>query len=153
MVVSSDGRPLGSPEPKRSSSYTQIAATERVSSRQEARRHMSEDNIGKIVSFTLDVDNPPPFTDDEWNQLERLRAMKDEDIDFSDIPRQTGAKNWHRPGLFGGPIGRLRRAALKEGILLVEPEVKEFFEKSGEGFGERMNAVLREYVETHRKTA
>jgi uncharacterized protein (DUF4415 family) len=47
----------------------------------------------------------------------------------------------------------LRRAALAEKLLLVEPDVLEFFNASGDGAPERMNAVLREYVEQQRKRA
>ena len=63
---------------------------------------MSEKDTGKIVTFELDLDNPPPLTGEEREQMEHLRTMKDEDIDPSDIPEQTGVDNWTRPGLFGG---------------------------------------------------
>ena len=79
--------------------------------------------------------------------------MKNEDIDFSDIPQQAGLETWTRPGLFGGPVGKLRFAALKEKVLVLDEDVAEFFRNREDGSPDRMNAVLREYAETHRKRA
>jgi uncharacterized protein (DUF4415 family) len=114
---------------------------------------MGERSIGVIVTSELDLANRKPFTAEELEQLERLRAMPDEEIDFSDIPNQAGKGCWRRPGLFGGPAGALRQAAFAEKMLLVEPDVLEFFSASGDGAPERMNAVLRKYVEEQRKRA
>jgi uncharacterized protein (DUF4415 family) len=114
---------------------------------------MSEKDTGKIVTFELDLDNPPPLADEQWEQLQRLRTMKDEDIDLSDIPEQTDLKNWTRPGLFGGPAGRLRMAALKEKVLVLDENVVEGFRSMGDISPQKMNAVLLEYLATHRKSA
>jgi uncharacterized protein (DUF4415 family) len=111
---------------------------------------MSEKNTGRTVSYTLDPLNPPSLTAE---QRERLDSIHDEDIDLSDIPSQAGKGGWSRPGLLGGPVGELRRAALKEKLLLLDDKVAEFFNQSGEEAPAKMNAVLLEYVETHRKRA
>ena len=111
---------------------------------------MSVGTTGKTVRFTLDPENPPRLTPE---QSERLDSMRDEDIDFSDIPRQTNLETWSRPGLFGGPVGRLRLEALKEKVLILDDSVAEFFKASGDDAPAKMNAVLREYAETHRKNA
>ena len=42
----------------------------------------------RTVSFTLDLDNPPPLTAEQKAMLEELKNMPDEEIDFSDIPPQ-----------------------------------------------------------------
>jgi len=110
---------------------------------------MSEQSTGKTVYYTYDPDNPPELTKE---QRERLDAMRDEDIDLSDIPPQTGLKNWSRPGLFGGPVGKLRLAALKEKVLLLDEDVVELLKKTGDASPERMNAVLREHAEMRLKT-
>jgi uncharacterized protein (DUF4415 family) len=109
---------------------------------------MSEKSTGKTVSFTIDLDNPPPLTAEELSQIERLKTMRDEDIDFSDIPEQRGLASWNRPGLFGGPVGKLRLAALKEKVLMLDEDVVELLKKAGDATPERMNAILREYAET-----
>ncbi len=113
---------------------------------------MSEKNTGKTVRFTLDLDNPPPLTSEQSEQIQRLKAMRDEDIDLSDIPEQTGLKNWSRPGLFGGPVGKIRLAALKEKVLLLDEDVIELLKKAGIATPEQLNAVLREYAEMRVKT-
>jgi uncharacterized protein (DUF4415 family) len=111
---------------------------------------MSEESTGKIVRFTSDSANPPKLTAE---QEERLDAMHDDDINLSDIPSQASKGGWTRPGVFGGPVGALRSAAMKEKLLLLDDKVVEFFKQSGEQAPAKMNAVLLEYVETHRKSA
>ncbi len=39
------------------------------------------------------------FEDPQRKRLEAVASMPDEAIDYSDIPRQTGAVHWTRPGL------------------------------------------------------
>jgi hypothetical protein len=43
------------------------------------------------VRCVLDLDHPPPLSKEQRAQVEKLAKMKDEDIDFSDIPPLTGA--------------------------------------------------------------
>jgi uncharacterized protein (DUF4415 family) len=78
--------------------------------------------------------------------------MRDEDIDFSDIPSQAGKPGW-RPGLYPAATAEMRRAALAQKILILDDNVAEFFKASGDDAPAKMNAVLREYAETHRKNA
>ena len=111
---------------------------------------MSEKSIGKTVRFTSDKLNSPTLT---VEQKERLESMRDEDIDLGDIPSQAGKGDWTRPGLLGGSVGVLRREAMKERLLLLDEKVVEFFNASGEQAPAAMNAVLLNYVETHKKTA
>jgi len=111
---------------------------------------MSEENTGKTVYFTYDSTNPPQLTPE---QRERLDSIKDEDIDCSDIPEQKGLDKWSRPGLLGGHVGELRRAAMREKLLYLDDRVVEFFNSGGDDAPARMNAVLLDYVESHRKRA
>jgi len=46
----------------------------------------------KTVYFRLDPSNSPTMTEEE---MKALRELRDEDIDYSDIPRQTGG-GWRR---------------------------------------------------------
>jgi hypothetical protein len=50
------------------------------------------------VKFKLDVKNPPKLTAAQRKRLEKLAAMPDSKIDYSDIPKQTGDVKWTRPG-------------------------------------------------------
>lgn len=56
---------------------------------------MSNATTGKTVRFTLDPANPPTLS--EATQA-RLDAMKDEDIDFSDISPSPADADWTCPG-------------------------------------------------------
>jgi len=110
---------------------------------------MSEQNTGKTVRFTRDPANPPQLT---AQQRHRLESMQDEDIDLSDIPSQAGKPGW-RPGLYGAGVSEVRRAALREGLLLLDDDVVEGFRKIGDNSPQKMNEVLLEYLASHRKSA
>lgn len=79
--------------------------------------------------------------------------LKDEDIDLSEIPSQSGYGGWTRPGWLGGPVGELRLAAMQRNLLLLDDEVVEFFKQSGAEAPAKMNAILLHYVEAQKKRA
>lgn len=56
---------------------------------------MSDENTGRTVKFKLDPRKPPQMR--KATQA-RLKAMTDQDIDFSDIPRSPEGVVWTRPG-------------------------------------------------------
>ena len=67
--------------------------------------------------------------------------MKDEDIDFSDIPPID-------PLVFKKMVIRMpeKKAALS---IRLDPVVITWFRTQGKGYQTRINAVLRSYVEAH----
>jgi uncharacterized protein (DUF4415 family) len=69
----------------------------------------------------------------------RVDALRDEDIDFSDIPKQ-GADFFARAIIWPG--------TKKQITLRVDPDVLTFFRKQGRGYQTVINAVLRKYMET-----
>jgi uncharacterized protein (DUF4415 family) len=86
--------------------------------------------------------SPPSRTD--W---QRVDALKDEDIDFSDAPEMTPemfARAILRKGL--KPIGRKAQITLR-----IDSEVLDWFRARGAGYQSQMNAVLRAYKEAHEK--
>jgi uncharacterized protein (DUF4415 family) len=87
--------------------------------------------------FTLDAHRPPRLT---AKQKQRLDAMQDADIDYSDIPA-LGEAFWKNLAL--------TRTTKKHatGIRLDE-DVLNWFKKSGRGYQSHINAVLRAYVYT-----
>ena len=103
---------------------------------------MSEKSTG-TVKFRLDPKNPPMMSPD---QLKRLRGMKDEDIDYSDIPRSEGIV-WTRPGALV-PDGNKQQITVR-----LDADVLEFFRKTGTRYQSRINAALREYMKAHQKSA
>lgn len=79
--------------------------------------------------------------------LKRLDAMKDEDIDLSDIPAITPemfARAVARRGL--KPIPRKKQLTLR-----VDGDVVEWYQRQGPGYQTRINSLLRAYMEEHRR--
>lgn len=76
----------------------------------------------------------------------RVDAMKDEDIDLSDIPEIT-------PDMFAKAVVRhgLKPVPRKEQLTLrVDRDVLEWFKKQGRGYQTRINQLLRAYMEAHK---
>lgn len=94
------------------------------------------------VRFRLDPENPPQMTEE---QKRALRELRDEDIDLSDIPELTSG--WRR-------VSELIPPGNKEQITLrLDADVLQFFKSTGRRYQSRINAALREYMNSHRKTA
>ena len=77
--------------------------------------------------------------------LQRLDAMTDEDIDYSEIPPLTPkifAKAIVRKGL--KPVMRKAQITLR-----VDAEVLEWFKRQGKGYQTQINAILKAYKEAH----
>ncbi len=73
-------------------------------------------------------------------EIENLRRMKDEGIDVSDIPEKT---DWSKAirGKFYRP--------LKEPLTIrIDADVLAWFKAQGKGYQTRINAMLREAVES-----
>ena len=101
---------------------------------------MSTSNTG-MVRFTLDPENPPKMTPE---QMQALRELRDEDIDFSDIPRLTSS-GWRR-------VSDLIPAENKKQITLrLDADVIAFFRSTGRLYQSRINAALRDYVNAQKK--
>jgi uncharacterized protein (DUF4415 family) len=71
---------------------------------------------------------------------ERLDAMGDEDIDFSDIPELTDA-------FFKNAVLRLPKPKAKVCIRL-DQDILEWFKSQGKGYQTKINAVLRAFKES-----
>ncbi len=77
---------------------------------------------------------------------ERLDAMKDEDIDLSDMPEVT-------PEMFARAVVRrgLKEPAGKQQVTIrLDSDVLAWFRAQGKGYQTRINALLRAYMEAHR---
>lgn len=92
------------------------------------------------VKFALDPANPPKRNPEE---LGALAALRDEDIDFSDIPETTSSDPrvvWQRPGLLV-PTQNKQQITLR-----LDAEVLAFFKNTGPRYQSRINEVLRAYI-------
>jgi uncharacterized protein (DUF4415 family) len=80
----------------------------------------------------------------DWH---RLDAMKDAEIELSDVPELT-------PEMFARAVVRrgLKPASRKRLITLrVDSDVLEWFKSQGRGYQTTINALLRAYREAHRR--
>ena len=76
--------------------------------------------------------------------LKRLRAMRDADIDFSDIPK-LGKSFWK--------TARLTMPEPKDRLTIrVDHDVVQWLKKNGRGYQTRINAILRSYMEAQSTT-
>ena len=106
---------------------------------------MSEDST-KMVSF-----DPSKMTDEERAEqdarLERLAAMPDEEIDFSDIPPITD-EQWatRQPG-------RLFRPNKQRVTIRLDADVVDWFKREADGsrYQTRVNQALRSYIREQQK--
>jgi uncharacterized protein (DUF4415 family) len=76
----------------------------------------------------------------------RVDALRDEDIDLSDIPEMT-------PEMFARAVARrgLKPIPRKQQVTLrLDADVLDWFRAQGRGYQTQINALLRAYVEAHR---
>lgn len=92
----------------------------------------------KITRMSLDEAHLIDKTD-----LERLLNLKDEDINTSDIP-ELGDWFWQNAKVVK-PQGK------KQLTLRIDHDLVDWFKQQGKGYQSLMNAVLRSYVEAHKK--
>jgi uncharacterized protein (DUF4415 family) len=71
-------------------------------------------------------------------ELKRIAAMKDEDIDFSDIPEQL---DWS-----GGVAGKFYRPVKKQVTLRIDADVLAWFKAQGGKYQSALNAALRDHM-------
>ncbi len=77
----------------------------------------------------------PRHTQTDWD---RLANMKDEDIDFSDIP-ELGEDFFRN--------ARLRMPGKQAMTIRLDADVLEWFKQLGPGYQTRINQLLRQYME------
>ena len=90
-----------------------------------------------------------PLDNADHTDYERLHAMKDEDIDFSDIPEIT-------PEIFASAVRRRNFKIIprkKQITLRVDDDVIEWYKKQGRGYQTRINSLLRAYMKEHQRHA
>jgi len=80
--------------------------------------------------------------------FKRLDAMTDAEIDLSDIPEVT-------PEMFAKGIVRrgLKPITKKQLTLRLDSDLIEWFKEQGQGYQTKMNALLRAYMEEHKRVA
>jgi uncharacterized protein (DUF4415 family) len=100
-------------------------------------------NKSNTVKLTLDLNNPPPLTDEQRARLEAVAAMPDDQIDYSDAPCIPDA-TWLK-------AADSLPETKKQITLRIDADVLDFFKHSGKRYQTRINAVLRAYVDAHKE--
>jgi uncharacterized protein (DUF4415 family) len=78
---------------------------------------------------------------------ERIDAMTDADIDFSEIPEFT-------PEMFASAVLRRNFKPIprkKQLTLRIDSDVVDWYKKQGRGYQTRINALLRAYMQEHQR--
>jgi uncharacterized protein (DUF4415 family) len=124
-----------------SHSSTRSVLKQSASSRHEKPTQKKNE---RIISYTLDELLERPFKSD----IARLKATTDEDIarQIAEDPDLQEAENrtWSEP-VFVRPVA-------KQAISIrVDNDILAFFKAQGAGYQGRMNAVLRQFMESTRK--
>jgi uncharacterized protein (DUF4415 family) len=91
-----------------------------------------------------------PLTRRQKENMKQIARIKDEDIDFSDIPELTD--EW-----FAGAVrGKFYRPVKEVVSIRLDKDVLAFFRSQGTGYQTRINSTLREAMQaalsTKRKT-
>ena len=92
-----------------------------------------------MVRYKVDLDNLPPLTKEQEERFAILAKMKDEDIDFSDIPPLT-EKFWAN----ARPLREMFRPRKSSTTVRMDSDVLEWLKSQGKGYQTRMNAILRD---------
>jgi len=98
----------------------------------------------KLVRHEFDPANPPPMTGGQRQRLRALDGLRDEDIDFSDIP-PLGEKFWAN-----AVRGQFYRPVKKQVTLRIDADILEWFKANqggARGYQTAINAALRKAVE------
>lgn len=78
------------------------------------------------------------LTPKQLEELEALKAMSDEEIDYSDIPATT-AEQWQ-----GAEVGRFYHPAKQPLTVRIDADVIAWFKAQGKDYQDHINALLRQ---------
>lgn len=84
------------------------------------------------------------MTKQQSEELRRLAEQPEETIDTSDIQE---VEDWSE-----AQRGRFYRPLKQQVTLRIDADLLAWFRSKGDKYQTRINAALREYMETHRKT-
>lgn len=92
----------------------------------------------KTITYEVDMNNPPPLSEQEKVELKALAALPDEDIDTSDISPLT-EEFWKV-----AERGKFYKPLKKQITVRVDADVLAWLKSSGNGYQTRMNDILRQ---------
>ena len=81
----------------------------------------------------------------QYDEINHLSNLPDDDIDTSDIPEVTDWSN--------AEMGKFYRPRKKQITLRLDADMLDWFRKHGNKYQTRINQILRQYMEEHQKTS
>jgi uncharacterized protein (DUF4415 family) len=93
---------------------------------------------GNDVYIKVDVLDPPVMTDEQKAELAFLATMRDDELDFSDIP-SSKLGEWDN-----AVRGRFYKPIKKQMTVRIDVDVLEWLKTLGKGYQTRLNSILRE---------
>ena len=90
-----------------------------------------------MVTYKLDLDNPPPLTEAQKAEIGALAALPDDQIDFSDIPEMTEER------MKTAVRQRFYRPVKQQITARLDSDVLHWLKSQGKGYQSRMNEILR----------
>ena len=110
------------------------------------RRSDTTKKTENLVYCAVDPANPPPLTAEQEEEIRRLAAMPDSEIDFSDIPELDCASGVVVRDPFARPP---TKSKVKE--FLVDSDIIYWvINQAGERYMDKLNAMLRRAMEEER---
>ncbi|MCL2714933.1 MAG: BrnA antitoxin family protein [Alphaproteobacteria bacterium] len=94
--------------------------------------------MSKTVRYELDLDSPPPLTEQQQAEIRALAEMPDSAIDTSDIP-PLSEKFWKN-----GIRNPLLKPTKTETTVRMDSDVLAWLESQGQDYHTRMNDILRD---------
>lgn len=85
------------------------------------------------------------LTKSQAKQIRALKRMKDEDIDFSDIPEKM---DWSE-----GVVGKFYRPIKRSLTIRIDADILAWLKGQGKGYQTRINRILREAMQRMTKPA
>ncbi len=92
----------------------------------------------QTVHYELDLNNPPPLTKRQQAEIEALRSMADDDIDYSDLPPLSD-EFWKKA--VRNPVYKPTKTSM---TVRVDSDVLLWLKSKGKGYQTRINRILRE---------
>ena len=102
---------------------------------------MKDADMSKMVQSEFDIDNPRPLTAEDEAQIARLAAMREEDIDLSDIPEMKFENAFLWRDRHSHP---LYRPVKQSTTVRIDADVLLWLKAKGRGYQTRLNAILRD---------
>ncbi|MDA8412318.1 MAG: BrnA antitoxin family protein [Desulfobacteraceae bacterium] len=85
----------------------------------------------------------PKLTEEQREELLKLAAMSDDDIDYSDIPEITDFS--------GFEVGKFYRPVKETVTVRLDADVLHWLKQGGKGYQSRLNAILRKEMASQPK--